>query len=131
MTHSTGFVGPWKALVAASRKVGLRAGVITCVAAALAACSGGTGEPQTNGSPLRMRLMTGRQYSNTIAYIFGDDISAAVPAPLPPLTRTAGLLASGAASIGVTPDELQEIQQAAVAIAAKVVDEDHRGFLIP
>ena len=75
--------------------------------------------------------MSGKQYTNTIAYIFGADVADAVPSPLPPLTRTAGLLASGAASIGVTSDQLQQIQQAATAIAAKVVDEEHRGFLIP
>jgi hypothetical protein len=80
---------------------------------------------------LRVRLMTGKQYSQTIAYLFGSDISEAVPAPLPPLTRTDGLLASGSATIGVTSDQLQQIQQAASSVAAKVVDESHRDFLIP
>jgi hypothetical protein len=109
----------------------LRGGVIACVSLALASCSSGPSEPENSGSPLRVRLMTDKQYSNTIAYIFGADISNAVPSPLPPLTRTSGLLASGAASVGVTSDQLQQIQQAAAAIAAKVVDEEHRGFLIP
>ncbi|MDA0681486.1 MAG: DUF1592 domain-containing protein [Proteobacteria bacterium] len=75
--------------------------------------------------------MTGQQYSNTIAQIFGDDISNSVAAPLPPLTRTDGLLASGAAFVGVTSDQIQQIQQAAASISAKVVDEYHRDFLIP
>ncbi len=75
--------------------------------------------------------MSGAQYSQTIANIFGEDISAAVPSPLPPLTRTAGLLATGAASIGMTSDQLQQLQQAATTIAAKVVDESHREFLVP
>ena len=114
------------------KKVHAGARVIALLAACvLAGCSGGTGEPEGSGSPLRVRLMTGKQYSESIAYLFGADVSDAVPAPLPPLARTGGLLASGAASIGVTSDQLQQIQQAASAIAAKVVDEEHREFLIP
>src|ERR1700761_6223545 len=120
----------WPTLAAARRM--LLASLLGAVALALAACSAGeTVEPKGAGSPLHVRLMTGKQYSNTIAYIFGDDISAAVPSPLPPLSRTAGLLALNAANIGVTSDQLQEIQQAAGFIAAKVVDETHRSFLIP
>jgi len=97
----------------------------------VAGCSGGPAEPAGSASPLRVRLMSGEQYSNTIADIFGADISNSVVAPLPPLTRTDGLLASGAAFIGVTSDQVQQIQQAAATVAAKVVDETHRDFLIP
>jgi hypothetical protein len=75
--------------------------------------------------------MTGKQYSQTLAYLFGTDISESVPAPLPPLPRTDGLLASGASVIGVTSDQLQQLQQAAASVAAQVVDEEHRDFLIP
>ncbi len=74
--------------------------------------------------------MTGQQYSNTIAQIFGDDISSSVVPPLPPLARTDGLLASGAAFAGVTSDQIQQIQQAAATVATKVVDEYHRDFLV-
>jgi hypothetical protein len=97
----------------------------------LAACSQEPAEPEASASPLRVRLMTGEQYSNTIAQIFGADISDSVMAPLPPLARTDGLLASGATFIGVTSDQVQQIQQAATSVAAKVVDEWHRDFLIP
>lgn len=97
----------------------------------LAGCSGGSAEPEDSASLLRVRLMSGQQYSNTIAQIFGADISDSVLAPLPPLTRTDGLLASGAAFVGVTSDQIQQIQQAAASVAEKVVDETHRDFLIP
>jgi hypothetical protein len=97
----------------------------------LSACSSGTGEPEGSASLLRVRLMGPKQYTQTISYLFGTDIADAVPSPLPPLSRTSGLLASGAATIGVTSDQLQQIQTAATAIAAKVVDEEHRDFLIP
>ena len=118
-------------------------GVVALSAALwLVACShpGSTGsssstsaknEPANSASPLRVRLMTGKQYSLTLAYLFGRDISESVAPPLPPLARTDGLLANGAASIGITSDQLQQIQQTASAVASKVVDEDHRAFLIP
>ena len=109
----------------------VRIGIVLLAALAAVSCSKGTGESEDSASLLRVRLMTGKQYSQTLAYLFGSDISDAVPPPLPPLTRTSGLLASGAASIGVTSDQLQQIQQAAATVAAKVVDEEHREFLIP
>jgi hypothetical protein len=97
----------------------------------LASCSREPAEPENSASPLRIRLMSGEQYSNTIAQIFGVDISDSVAPPLPPLTRNDGLLASGAAFVGVTSDQIEQIQQAGAFVAAKVVDEYHRDFLIP
>ncbi len=88
-------------------------------------------EPQDSASLVRTRLLTDEQYSNTIADIFGADISDSVFPPIPPMERTDGLLASGAAFIGVTSDQISQIQLAAASIASKVVDEDHRDFLIP
>lgn len=87
--------------------------------------------PPENSSVARTRLLTGEQYANSIAEVFGEDISASVLPPMPPMARTDGLLASGAAFAGVTSDQISQIQQSAAAIAAKVVDEEHRHFLIP
>lgn len=101
------------------------------VALLMAGCASETGEPDNSASPLRVRLMTEQQYANTIAHVFGKDISDSVAPPLPPLARTDGLLASGATYVGVTSDQIQQIQQAAAFIAAKVVDEYHRDFLLP
>ena len=70
-------------------------------------------EPADSGSVLRTRLMTGEQYANTIAQVFGADISDSVLPPMPPMSRTDGLLVSGAAFIGVTSDQTQQLQQAA------------------
>jgi len=97
----------------------------------LAACAPEPAEPPDSATPLRMRLMTGEQYLNTIAFVFGPDVSASLVAPLPPLARTDGLLASGASSVGVTSDQIQQIQQAARFVAARVVDDSHREFLVP
>jgi uncharacterized protein YerC len=88
-------------------------------------------EPDGSGSPLRVRLLTPGQYSNSIAQIFGADVSNAVLPPLPQISRIDGLISSGAASVGVTSDQIEQIQQAAITIAAQVVDSIHRDFLIP
>ena len=101
------------------------------VVLSISACEQAPQEPETNASPLRVRLLTGEQYSNTIGDVFGGDIAESVAPPLPPLARTDGLLASGAAFVGVTSDQISQIQQAAAFIATRVVDEDHRTFLIP
>ena len=108
-----------------------RTAFLLVTALALAGCAKGAREPDGSSSPLRVRLMTGKQYSQTLAYIFGPDVSASVTAPLPPLARTDGLLETGAAFIGVTSDQLQQIHDTASFVAAKVVDEQHRDFLIP
>lgn len=96
----------------------------------LCSCAPEPDETQSHSSLLRVRLMSSEQYSNTLAYIFGNDVSDSVLAPLPPFTRTEGLLASGAAFVGVTSDQTQQIQQAAAFVAAKVVDETHRDYLL-
>ena len=97
----------------------------------LVGCTETSEQPVEGASPLRVRLLTAEQYHNTIEQVFGADVAAAVIAPVPPLTRTNGLLSSGAAFVGVTSDQIQQIQQSAATIAARVVDPAHRAFLIP
>lgn len=111
----------------------LRFGLATLLASAvlLTGCAEQSTEPPDAASPLRVRLLTGEQYTNSLSQIFGTDIGSSVAPPLPPLARTDGLLASGAAFVGVTSDQIQQIQQAAATIADRVVDESHRQFLIP
>ena len=99
-----------------------RTACLLVTALALAGCAKGPREPEGSSSPLRVRLMTGKQYSQTLANIFGPDVSASVNSPLPPLTRTDGLLETGAAFIGVTSDQLQQIHETASFVAAKVVE---------
>jgi hypothetical protein len=98
----------------------------------LTGCSaGGDAAVPESGSAQRARLLTAEQYRNSIAAVFGADIADSVLSPMPPLSRTAGLRANGAAAVGLTSDQLSQIQRSAAAIAAKVVDETHRGFLLP
>ena len=88
-------------------------------------------EPEDSTSLLRTRLLTAEQFTNSIAAVFGEDIANSILPPIPPMTRIDGLLSSGAAFVGVTSDQISQIQQAATSIAARVVDENHRDFLIP
>ena len=97
----------------------------------LVGCERAPTEPLDNASLPRTRLLTGEQYANTIAQVFGEDISESILPPMPPMARTDGLLASGAAFAGVTSDQISQIQLSAASVAEQVVDEDHRDFLIP
>ena len=122
----------------------------TAAAVAVASCSQATSErvakapavksaqvANYQGTIARVRRMTPEQYHNTVAYIFGADID--VGSPFAPLRRTDGLLASGAASVGVTTGELQQLQRSASSIAAQVIDKgsldqhtpSRRDFLVP
>ncbi len=93
--------------------------------------------PQYAGTPARVRRLTQSQYTNTIAYVFGSDLS--VGEPFAPLPRTDGLLASGASSTGMTAGEFQQLQRSASSVAAQVVDKGNLGdrtaprrdFLVP
>ncbi|MFM7274297.1 MAG: DUF1592 domain-containing protein, partial [Gammaproteobacteria bacterium] len=85
--------------------------------------------PEDAASRPRMRLVSQAQYANTLAYIFGPDIS--VSTHFAPFARTDGLLASGAAAAGVTLGQMQEFQRTAAAVAAQVVSPEHRNFLLP
>ena len=114
---------------------------MSCRAAAIAAaactlflvsgCSRNGSDPKNGASLLRMRLMSTQQFANTLAFVFGNDIGESAPSPLPPLVRTDGLLELGSAAIGVTSDQLQQLAQTAQTVAAKVVDDKHRDYLLP
>lgn len=104
--------------------------LVLLLALAFSGCADKLAEPEDSASPVRVRLMSAAQYANTIAHVFGQDVSDSVLPPLPPFARTDGLLASGAAFAGLTSDQAQQIQHAAASIAAKVVDVTHRNYLL-
>jgi len=87
-------------------------------------------EPPSDGSPLRFRLLTSEQYLNTLSSTFGPDFGT-MDTRFAPMTRTSGLLASGAAEAEVNESKIEAFQAAAAAVAAKIVDERHRGVLFP
>lgn len=94
----------------------------------LAGCSK-SNEPETAGGPPHLRLIGTQQYLNTLSYVFGPSIS--LDMKFAPLRRINGLLANGAALAGVTTSQMEQYQRAATSVAAQVVDEDRRNYLIP
>ncbi|GFE86496.1 DUF1592 domain-containing protein [Steroidobacter agaridevorans] len=94
----------------------------------LAGCAG-KDEPENPGTPPRVRVITTQQYLNTVANVFGSSVS--MDMKFPPLRRTDGLLANGAALAGVTAGKIETFQRAASSIAAQVVAPERRNYLIP
>jgi len=100
------------------------------VATMLVGCSeSGPSEPEAQGAPPRMRLITTDQHANTLMYVFGSSVHT--QGEFSPAERTEGLLANGAAVAGVSASLLEQFQRTAASVAGQVVDEDHRNYLIP
>ncbi|MFT4045980.1 MAG: DUF1592 domain-containing protein [Solimonas sp.] len=86
-------------------------------------------EPQSKGTPISLRLLTQDQYLNTLAYVFGPNVQPTTRfAALP---RTDGLLASGASVAGLTDSQLEIYQKTATKVAAQIVSDGSRQYLIP
>ncbi len=96
---------------------------------AAAAMQSSVAEPASDGSPAGLRLITSEQYLSTLGHTFGPSIDLGTK--FPPLQRTKGLLANGAATAGVTAAQLEQYQRTAASVASQVVDAEHRNFLIP
>ncbi len=86
-------------------------------------------EPKSTGGNLVVRRLSADQYKATLISIFGQDID--MGGRFEPDQRESGLLAVGASRVSVTSTGLERYEAAARAIAAQVVDEKHRGTLIP
>jgi len=86
-------------------------------------------EPTSRGTPAGLRLLTQQQYLNTLAYVFGPNVQP--NARFAALPRVGGLLASGTTVAGITDSQLEMYQKTAGKVAAQVVAEDSRDYLIP
>src|SRR5690554_4228205 len=108
-----------------------RGGIVILLAAlTLAGCSeSGSIEPETPGTPPHMRLVTTEQYINSLLYIFGPSVH--VEGAFSPAKRTDGLLATGATHAGVSSSQAEQYQRVADGVAAQVVNDAHRHYLIP
>jgi hypothetical protein len=87
------------------------------------------GEPEARGGPTTMRLISGEQYRNTIAYVFGEDIK--IDANFPELQRREGLVSLGSTTAEMTPGALEQFDRAARSISLQIVDANHRATLVP
>jgi hypothetical protein len=79
--------------------------------------------------PAAMRRLTQEQYRQIINDVFGPTVT--LGGRFEPDVRDAGLLAVGAAQVSVTAAGLEQYDRMARSIAAQVVDEQHRGLLVP
>jgi len=84
---------------------------------------------QVDGGPPTVRRLTAEQYRQSVADIFGEDITVA--GRFEPDVRSEGLIAVGTSQVTVTPSGLEQYNGIGRNIAAQVVDENHRGKLIP
>lgn len=109
----------------------LIAGAITLIGLLVILMSFDRGEPDTQGAPAQMRLLSQSQYLQIIEGIFGEDIAKSVKVRFAPVKRTDGLLAVGAATAVTTPGSLEQLEYSARQIANDALDEKHRAFLVP
>jgi hypothetical protein len=93
---------------------------------AVAACGPGA-PPASEGGPVAIRRLTEEQYRRAVADVFGPDIKVA--GRFEPDGRRGGLQALGAAMATVTPVGFEQYDAMARAIAAQVVDPQHRDRL--
>jgi len=81
------------------------------------------------GMPNHLRLLTTRQYLNTVQHFFGPDITTDVK--FAPVARTDGVLMAGTSLAGVSDAQLETYQKIAGLLSAQVVDERRRDTLFP
>jgi hypothetical protein len=106
------------------RIVLLAAGIAVALTPAMRA-AGPEGDQQQTG----MRRLTQEQYRNAIGDIFGDDIQIA--GRMDPIVRPPhGLQIMDVSRIAVSRAGGEEYDRMALAIAAQIVDEKHRGSLV-
>jgi hypothetical protein len=102
-----------------------------CLSVALAGASAMTASAANDAQPPppTVRLLSQSQYLNTIAQIFGTDITVKVR--FAPVRRDEGLLGVGASSAILTSGGLDPLESSARAVAEQVVAPEHRAFLLP
>jgi hypothetical protein len=76
-----------------------------------------------------LRLISQTEYTNTLSRIFGADIVVRIR--FAPVNRVDGLLGVGASSAVLTSGGLDPLDATARSVADQVVNEEHRGYLIP
>jgi hypothetical protein len=86
-------------------------------------------EPLSPGAPPIARRLRPDQYRRVIADAFGPNVK--IEGRFEPDVRENGLFAVGVGRVGVTSTGMEQYDALARGVAAQVVDEAHRGTLIP
>ena len=102
--------------------------VVGCAVPSDTAKDGAVVEVATDGGPPTVRRLTAEQYRQSIADIFGEDITVA--GRFEPDVRAEGLIAVGTAQVTVTPSGFEQYNSIGRNIAAQTVSEEHRDRLV-
>lgn len=86
-------------------------------------------KPEVQPGPAVTRRLTAEQYQNIIRDVFGSDID--LGGRFEPDLRVSGLVAVGASSVSITAAGMEQYDAMARAVAAQVVDDNHRESMIP
>ena len=76
-----------------------------------------------------MRRLTPQQYKRIVSDVFGVDME--LQGRFEPVQRVSGLLEVGTGQVGLTASGFQQYYSIAQGVAAKALDEAHRGILVP
>lgn len=108
----------------------MRSKVLAAIAALLFCAIGGdlAARAASNSSVVGLRRLSEQEYRNSIADIFGRDIS--VQGMFEPQIRISGLVATSTSVLSVTPAGFESFSKMADGIALQVTDESHRGKLV-
>jgi hypothetical protein len=112
----------------------------SCAISVLLAMVGGCGDDDSSGGgasvaplveagPMAMRRLTEKQYRQTIADIFGDDIIVA--GRIEPDNRRLGLFAVGSSFVSVTASGFEQYEAISRGIAEQVLAADRRDAFVP
>lgn len=82
-----------------------------------------------SAGPSVTRRLTAEQYRNIVQDVFGGDID--LGGRFEPDMRVDGLLAVGASQVSITAAGMEQYDAMGRAVAAQVVDQNHRDMLVP
>nr|WP_298724869.1 DUF1592 domain-containing protein [uncultured Steroidobacter sp.] len=82
-----------------------------------------------SAGPAVTRRLTAEQYRNIVQDVFGADID--LGGRFEPDMRVDGLLAVGASQVSITAAGMEQYDAMGRAVAAQVVDQNHRDMLVP
>jgi len=82
-----------------------------------------------SAGPAVTRRLTAEQYRNIVQDVFGGDID--LGGRFEPDMRVDGLLSVGASQVSITAAGMEQYDAMGRAVAAQVVDQNHRDMLVP
>lgn len=103
--------------------------VVAVAAGAFTFFGSSSNDQKVTSGPSVTRRLTAEQYRNIIQDVFGGDID--LGGRFEPDLRVDGLLAVGASQVSITAAGMEQYDAMGRAVAAQVVDANHRDMLVP